>query len=94
VTLCVPRHATRRLLQVFQGGNWRHLLDMLETASGDNVLYVGDHMYSDILRSKRSLGWRTCLVIPELAEEVRELQSNRGLDEKWVVGLCRVGVYV
>jgi 5'-nucleotidase len=65
---------------VFQGGNWKYLLEMLELTSGDNVMYVGDHMYSDILRSKRSLGWRTCLVIPELKEEVDNLQRHKELD--------------
>lgn len=55
---------------------------MLEVQTGDNVLYVGDHMYSDILRSKRNLGWRTCLVIPELAEEVQTLQAQKQLDHK------------
>ncbi len=67
--------------KVFQGGNWKYLLEMLELSSGDNVLYVGDHMYSDILRSKRSLGWRTCLVIPELAEEVNALQRYQTMDQ-------------
>lgn len=56
--------------KVFQGGNWNHLHKMLGLQSGDRLLYVGDHMYSDILRSKRSLGWRTCLVIPELSNEM------------------------
>ena len=27
-------------------------------------------LHSDILRSKRTLGWRTCLVIPELEREL------------------------
>jgi ribonucleotide monophosphatase NagD (HAD superfamily) len=27
------------------------------------VLYVGDHIYGDILRSKKTLGWRTMLVL-------------------------------
>eukprot|EP00624_Nannochloropsis_granulata_P006912 evm.model.NODE_5412_length_28386_cov_19.897308.2 len=31
--------------KVFQGGNWKYLLEMLKLKSGDNVLYVGDHMY-------------------------------------------------
>lgn len=56
--------------KVFQGGNWNHLHSMLNLPSGDSLLYVGDHMYSDILRSKRSLGWRTCLVIPELESQL------------------------
>ena len=27
-------------------------------------------MTSDVLRSKRTLGWRTCLVVPELEAEM------------------------
>ncbi len=27
-------------------------------------------MFSDVIRGKRSLGWRTALVVPELAHEV------------------------
>jgi predicted HAD superfamily phosphohydrolase YqeG len=34
------------------------------------VLYVGDHIYGDILRSKKTLGWRTMLVVPELETEL------------------------
>ena len=35
------------------------------------MLYVGDHIYGDILRSKKTLGWRTMLVVPELESELR-----------------------
>jgi 5'-nucleotidase len=56
--------------RVFQGGNWQHLHEMLKLHSGDRLLYVGDHMFSDILRSKRTLGWRTCLIVPELEMEL------------------------
>ncbi|CAL5384968.1 unnamed protein product [Camellia sinensis] len=44
------------------------------------VLYVGDHIYGDILRSKKVLGWRTMLVVPELEKEVEllwELKDTR-----------------
>ncbi|KAG8632470.1 hypothetical protein MANES_18G026700v8 [Manihot esculenta] len=41
------------------------------------VLYVGDHIYGDILRSKKVLGWRTMLVVPELEREVKLLWSLR-----------------
>ena len=34
------------------------------------ILYVGDHLYSDVLRSKRTLGWRTALVVPEIEDEM------------------------
>ena len=33
-------------------------------------------MYSDILRSKRTLGWRTVLIVPELQHEVHENPAN------------------
>ena len=39
------------------------------------VLYVGDHIYGDILRSKKTLGWRTMLVVPELETEL-EIQAR------------------
>ena len=34
-------------------------------------------MYADILRSKRTLGWRTCLVVPELTGEITTHKKNR-----------------
>jgi len=68
-----------RLLQrscVFQGGNWQHLHALLQLSSGSGLLYVGDHMYSDILRSKRTLGWRTLLIVPELRDELLTAEEN------------------
>lgn len=56
--------------KVFQGGNAPALHKLLGLTSGDRLLYVGDHMYADIVRSKRTLGWRTCLIIHELTAEV------------------------
>jgi len=35
---------------VFQGGYWADLHRMLDIDHGDKIMYVGDHMYSDILR--------------------------------------------
>jgi 5'-nucleotidase len=56
--------------RVLQGGDHRMLLRLLGLTAGDRLLYVGDHVYSDVLRSKRSLGWRTCLIVPELQQEI------------------------
>lgn len=39
-------------------------------AKGKDILYIGDHIFGDILKSKKRKGWRTFLVIPELAEEL------------------------
>ncbi|MCM2282667.1 MAG: HAD-IG family 5'-nucleotidase [Bdellovibrionaceae bacterium] len=37
---------------------------------GDDILYIGDHIYGDILRLKKDCNWRTALVLEELDEEI------------------------
>ncbi|GBF93676.1 hypothetical protein Rsub_06779 [Raphidocelis subcapitata] len=67
---------------VFQGGHYIDLHRMLGVSSGTEVLYIGDHIYGDILRSKKSLGWRTMLVVPELEMELEcEAQFADAQDE-------------
>ncbi|XP_044511961.1 5'-nucleotidase domain-containing protein 4 isoform X2 [Mangifera indica] len=65
--------------RVFQGGTVGHLHKLLSIESSSQVLYVGDHIYGDILRSKKVLGWRTMLVVPELESEVKLLWELRGM---------------
>lgn len=64
---------------VYQGGFYMDLHRMLGVQSGSEVLYVGDHIYGDILRSKKTLGWRTMLVVPELETELDILQQHQGV---------------
>lgn len=45
--------------------------------AGDQILYVGDHMFGDVHVSKRLLRWRTALVLRELEAEVAALESFR-----------------
>ncbi|WP_245677690.1 HAD-IG family 5'-nucleotidase [Chondromyces crocatus] len=54
---------------IYEGGN---LLDVERflNVSGDRVLYVGDHIYGDILRSKKESAWRTAMIIQEMEAEV------------------------
>ena len=37
---------------------------------GDEILYVGDHLYSDVSVSKALLRWRTALILRELESEI------------------------
>ena len=60
---------------MFQGGSYLDLHKMLGVKSGAEVLYVGDHVYSDLLRGKKGANWRTMLVIPELESELDTLQQ-------------------
>lgn len=61
-----------------KGGNVR----FLETETGfrgDQILYFGDHTYGDILRAKKSAGWRTAMVVLELE---RELDVTQRIEPK------------
>lgn len=64
----------------FQGGNYTHLHDLVGVPNGTHLLYVGDHIFSDVLRSKRTLGWRTMLIVPELEHEVNTLYHPETLE--------------
>lgn len=56
--------------QVYSGGSCE-VFSRLIGAKGKDVLYVGDHIFGDILKSKKIQGWRTFLIIPELGQELR-----------------------
>jgi FMN phosphatase YigB (HAD superfamily) len=55
--------------RIYEGGNL-HDLERGLGITGDQVLYVGDHIYGDILRSKKESAWRTCMVMQELEGEI------------------------
>lgn len=61
----------------YQGGNAKILHTLLKIDSGDELLYVGDHVFADVMRSKRSVGWRTCLIVPELVTEIATYKRMR-----------------
>jgi 5'-nucleotidase len=53
----------------FNGGD-AFFLESKLSALGDEILYFGDHTYGDILRSKKSVGWRTAMIVPEVESEL------------------------
>jgi len=55
--------------QVYSGGSCEVFTDLIG-AKGKDVLYCGDHIFGDILKSKKIRGWRTFLVVPELIQEL------------------------
>ncbi len=61
---------------VFQGGS-AEVLQMKTGLSGDEILYLGDHIYGDILALKKACNWRTALVVEELSDEIQALKSSR-----------------
>ena len=62
--------------KVYRGGCLRSLEGVLG-AGGDKVLYIGDHIYGDILKSKKTSTWRTAMIIPEMEQELEALDTVR-----------------
>lgn len=62
--------------KIYHGGN-AHLLQLTCGFRGDQILYVGDHIYGDIMRSKGLFNWRTLLVVEELDQELPILETLR-----------------
>jgi len=56
----------------FTGGD-AFFLERKLGCRGDGILYFGDHTYGDILRSKKSVAWRTAMIVPEVEEEIEAL---------------------
>jgi 5'-nucleotidase len=61
---------------VYQGGNMVDFERMVR-AKGEEILYVGDHIFGDIVRSRKDSRWRTCLIVEELEQEIRGSLSQR-----------------
>ena len=62
--------------KAYFGGNAAGVEQFLG-CSGDEILYVGDHIYVDVKISKSLLRWRTALVLWELEEEIAAAQRRR-----------------
>lgn len=54
---------------IYQGGNAKKFTESMDIR-GDEILYIGDHIYGDILRLKKDCNWRTALVVEELGQEI------------------------
>uniref|UniRef100_A0A4W6DSZ3 Cytosolic purine 5'-nucleotidase n=1 Tax=Lates calcarifer TaxID=8187 RepID=A0A4W6DSZ3_LATCA len=66
---------------VYSGGSSDIVCDLLG-AKGKDIVYIGDHIFGDILKSKKRQGWRTFLVIPELAQELHVWTDKSSIFEE------------
>ena len=64
--------------RVYQSGN-AALFQKVTKFKGDEILYVGDHIFGDIMQSKGKLNWRTLLVVEELEHELEFLERTKAL---------------
>ena len=42
---------------------------------GDEILYLGDHIYGDVVSIKKTFNWRTALVVEPLTEEIEAIKK-------------------
>jgi HAD superfamily 5'-nucleotidase-like hydrolase len=66
---------------MYQGGNAKKFTSDL-SLNGDDILYIGDHIYGDILRLKKDCNWRTAMVIEELEGEIENNKKAEPLNEE------------
>lgn len=59
---------------VYFGGNAR-LIEAHLGVPGEDILYVGDHVFADVHVTKDVLRWRTALVVRELEQEIADAES-------------------
>jgi len=73
-------HSTPRSImevgRVYCGGNAR-MVEGCFGYRGEEVMYVGDHIYADTNVAKSILQWRTCLIMRELEVEVHALATSQ-----------------
>ena len=65
--------------KIFQSGN-ATTLEKEFGLVGEEILYLGDHIFGDILKLKKACNWRTALVVEELEEEVNILKETAHLE--------------
>lgn len=60
---------------IYQGGFAGKLQDDLGL-DGEEILYLGDHIYGDVVSIKKTFNWRTALVLDPLKEEIDSLRKS------------------
>lgn len=59
---------------IYQGG-WFQPLQKDLGLDGREILYLGDHIYGDVVSIKKRCDWRTALVLDDLAKEMESIKA-------------------
>ncbi|KAJ4769319.1 5-nucleotidase [Rhynchospora pubera] len=62
---------------LYSGGSAQMVEKSLDL-QGDEILYVGDHIFTDVSQSKVHLRWRTALICRELEDEFNAIIKSQG----------------
>lgn len=63
---------------IYQGG-YAVRLQKDQGLRGDEILYLGDHIYGDILKLKKACDWRTALIVEEIDSEVKAYRATKSI---------------
>jgi HAD superfamily 5'-nucleotidase-like hydrolase len=74
--LLKPQTGALRPGVTYLGGSARQVETYLGL-SGDEILYVGDHVFGDVHVTKNVLRWRTALILRELEDELKATNNFR-----------------
>lgn len=83
--LCAPSNGPIVMGQWYLGGD-AMIVEKSLGISGDEILYVGDHIWGDVRVSSSILRWRTALILRELEDEVLASHAAR-VDEARLAAL-------
>lgn len=76
----MSNHAGSVSKGIYQGGCSFSLQKDLGLA-GSEILYIGDHIYGDVVSIKKQCGWRTALVLGDLEVEIQGLRKSQPVQE-------------
>ena len=77
-TELMENHDKKLIPGIYQGG-YATKLQKDMNLDGSEILYLGDHIYGDIVKLKKSCEWRTALVLEELEKEVHAFKSTKDI---------------
>lgn len=61
--------------EIYTGGSMSEFHRLLGF-NGNKVLYLGDHLFSDVAEPSQLSGWRTGMIVSELAKEIEEQNKD------------------
>ncbi len=70
---------TGKLENGYYQGGWAGKLEEDLNLDGEEILYLGDHIFGDVLTLKKTFNWRTALVLEPLADELKAIESSHSI---------------
>ncbi|MCF7944332.1 MAG: HAD-IG family 5'-nucleotidase [Spirochaetia bacterium] len=66
---------------IYQGGNSKKLQHDMQL-QGSEILYIGDHIYGDVVSIKKLCNWRTALVLGDLEREMDGIRRSQNVQQE------------